>query len=90
MANNYREEFDTVLTAVDYVEGELARELLESAGIPSLLHGADFDVAELGLVSHAQMRHADLLVPRGTRDSARAKLVEAWGEEAVAKHDPRG
>jgi len=88
MVNNYRDEFDTVLRAVDYVEGELARELLESAGIPSLVHGADFDVAELGVVSHAQIRHADLLVPRGAHASARAVLVAAWGEEAVAKHDP--
>lgn len=81
-------DFDTVLASVDYVEGELARELLASAGIPSMLHSPDFDVAELGLVSHAQIRRADLLVPRGARASARAVLVEAWGEDVVAPHDP--
>jgi hypothetical protein len=88
MAPETRGEFDTLLASVDYVEGELAKELLASAGIPSMMHTPDFDVAELGLVSHAQIRHGDLLVPRGARATARAKLVEAWGEAVVARHDP--
>jgi hypothetical protein len=89
MSAQARDEFDTVLSAVDHIEAELARELLESAGIPSLLHSPDFDIAELGIASHGQMRLGDLLVPRGAQSAARATLVAAWGEDAVARHDPR-
>lgn len=89
MAQPFRGEFDVVLSSVAFVEGELARELLQSAGIPCLLHSPDFDIAEIGLASYAQLRSGDLLVPRGSRPAARAALVDAWGEAAVAKHDPR-
>ncbi|MCY2959998.1 MAG: hypothetical protein NTY35_07510 [Planctomycetota bacterium] len=89
MIQRFQGEFDVVLTSVDYVEGELARELLESVGIPSLLHTPDFDIAEFGFAAYRQLRHGDVLVPRGARPAARAALVEAWGEDAVARHDPR-
>lgn len=80
-------EFDLLLAAVDPIEGELARDLLEGEGIPSMLGGDDFDTAELG-VSHGMLRHPDLFVPKGARANARAILVAAWGEERVALHDP--
>ncbi len=88
MAQSYRGEFDLVLRAVDYVEGELAKNVLESAGIPALVHGPDFDMAEMGRASNAQVRGSDVLVPQGTRARAREILVAAWGEETVARHDP--
>lgn len=88
MAQSYRGEFDLVLRAVDYVEGELAKNVLETAGIPALVHGPDFDAVELGRAAHSQQRGSDVLVPSGTRDRARELLVAAWGEETVAKHDP--
>ena len=40
------DEFDVLLPAVDPIEGDLARELLDESGIPSMLHGPDFDMAE--------------------------------------------
>lgn len=89
MFDRFRTEFDVAAVDLDNVAGELARELLESAGIPSMLHGPDFDAAEFGSSAHALFRHVELLVPRGTRERARAVLVEAWGEDVVAKHDPR-
>lgn len=90
MAQPFRGEFEVVLASVAFVEGELARELLQSAGIPCLLHSPDFDIAEIGLGAYGHLRSGDLLVPRGSRTAARAALVEAWGEDAVAKHEPRG
>src|SRR5437868_776979 len=49
-----RDEFDVLLPSVDPLEGELTRDLLEQEGIPSMLHGPDFDKAELGLLVLAQ------------------------------------
>jgi hypothetical protein len=78
------DEFDVLLPAVDPIEGDLARELLDESGIPSMLHGPDFDMAEFGVAAHAVVRHRALLVPRGARARARQVLADAWGEERVA------
>lgn len=82
-------EFDLLLSAVDPIEGGLACSVLESAGIPTLLQGPDFDAAEFGQVSHAMLRGADLFVPKGSYADARRVLAEAWGEERVARLAPR-
>jgi hypothetical protein len=83
----FQREFDVLLAAVDTVQGELAREILESARIPSMIHGPDFDVAGLGSAAYGQLRHGALLAPHGARDRARAVLVGAWGEEVVRRHE---
>lgn len=85
----FRDEFDVLFESISHVEGELARELLASHGLPSLLHGSDFDVAELGVSVHGVLRPPTLLVPRGARARARAWLAEAWGEERVAELETR-
>lgn len=82
------EEFDLLLNDVDPLEGDLARQLLEEHGIPSMLHGPDFDVAELGRISHAVLRHQALYVPKGASVAARAVLAEAWGEERLTRLAP--
>ena len=82
------DDFDQLLSSVDPMEGEMAKELLADKGIPSMMHGPDFDVAELGRVSHNASRHPDLYVPKGTKVAARAILAEAWGEERLTKLDP--
>lgn len=76
-------EFEVVLAAVDHVEAELARGVLMDAGIPSMLHAPDFDFAEFGAAAYGQLWHGDLLVPRGSRDAARAALEAAWGEDVM-------
>lgn len=81
------DEFDVLLYAIDPIAGDLARDLLSSVDIPSMLNGPDFDRAELGLATHNVIRHPDLLVPKGSRAQARAILVEAWGEAKVAEND---
>lgn len=81
-------EFDLLLTAVDPLEGEMARNVLAAEGIPSVMRGPDFDMAELGPVVHAAVRHPDLFVPKGAHATARAVLVAAWGEQRVAELEP--
>jgi hypothetical protein len=68
-----------VLSGADDVEAGLARSLLEAAGIPCLLHGPDFDVAELGIAAHRQVRGTDLFVPPALAERAQGVLEEAWG-----------
>jgi len=71
-----------LLSAPDPVKGELARGLLEEAGIPSIFHGPDRDVAELGTAVHMAFTRPDLLVPASALEEARELLKQAWGEEA--------
>jgi hypothetical protein len=80
------EEFDRVLTGADPVQIELARGILEDAGIPCLEHGPDFDMAELGRAAHDVLRHQDLFVPRGQGERALDLLEAAWGR----RPDPTG
>ena len=77
------QEFDLLLKAPHPVEAELARGLLEEQGIPVLLHGSDFDVAELGSATHGMLRRPDLYVPRGARARAEAVLREGGYEEPI-------
>ena len=78
-----RTEIVVLLAAPTPVEAELARGLLEEAGIPSMLHGPDMDMAELGVAAHACFTRPDLLVPAAALEAARAILKEAWGEESL-------
>ncbi len=73
------DEHARLLTSADAVELHLAQELLESAGIPSLAHGPDFDLAELGTAVHDVLRRRDLYVPHACLAEARAVLERAWG-----------
>jgi hypothetical protein len=75
-----RSDFDLLLAAPDPTEADLARNLLEAAGIPSMLQGQDRDLAELGASSHSAISRPDLYVPKGSLERARAILREAWGE----------
>ena len=78
------EDFARLLEAVDPVELDLARGLLDEAGIPCMAHGPDFDVAELGRAVHATIRKPDLYVPRGALERAREVLRAAWGNARFA------
>ena len=75
-------DFARVLTAADRVTLELARDLLGGAGIPSLAHGPDCDVAELGRAAHDAMRRQDLYVPREAHARALELLEQAWGRHS--------
>jgi hypothetical protein len=73
------DEFALLIEAGSPVRLDLARNLLEEAGIPCVVHTGDFDVAELGVAAHAALRHGDLFVPHAALEEARAVLARAWG-----------
>lgn len=79
-----RDDYDLLLEAPNATEAALAQELLTEAGIPSLLHGRDRDVAELGVATHGRLTFHDLFVPKGTRERARKVLDESWTTERLA------
>lgn len=73
-----REERALLIEAANMVRIGLAKELLAEAGIPFVVMGPDFDVAELGQAAHDMLRGSDLYVPRSRFDEARAVLHGAW------------
>ena len=76
--------FVRLLEAPDAVEAELARELLQSVGIPSMLHGQDRDLAELGQAIHMRISRPDVYVPAAELERARRLLDEAWDRSALS------
>lgn len=72
-----------VLEGVDKMVADMARGLLTEAGIPSLLHGPDFDVAELGVAAHSTIRGLGVYVPRSAEARAKEILDEAFGGEVA-------
>src|ERR1700741_3848197 len=83
-----RADFALLLASPDPVEADLARDLLSSEGIPSMLHGQDRDLAEMGAASHDGISRPDLLVPKSAFERAREVLSEAWGDQPLADEDP--
>ncbi|MFN0007162.1 MAG: putative signal transducing protein [Planctomycetota bacterium] len=75
-----RADFALLLGSPDPVEAALAKDLLSAEGIPSMLHGQDRDLAELG-AGHAFIARPDLLVPKSALVRAREVLIEAWGDQ---------
>ena len=63
------------------VTADLAKSLLEAEGIPSLVQGPDFDVAELGRVAHDTARGTNVYVPPSALEQAQAILERAWGSD---------
>jgi hypothetical protein len=87
------DDYAVLLKGADTVEIDLARGLLREAGIPHLVHGSDFDVAELGVAAHHMVRGSNLYVPHELRDRARDVLKAAWGpidEEGRPQTRPGG
>lgn len=70
-----------LLDTVPSVTAELARNLLQAAGIPVIQHSPDFDVAELGVAAHGMLRGMSVYVPASALERAREILAEAWGED---------
>lgn len=83
------QDYARVLSGVDRLVGEMAKSLLAEAGIPSLLHGPDFDLAELGTLAHSRLRGLDVFVPRSAEALAKEVLEEAFGGD-VPEAEPDG
>ena len=68
-----------LLSGANTIEIDLAKGLLEEAGIPCVVAGPDFDVAELGRGAHDMIRGQNLFVAKAQYERAREVLDEAWG-----------
>ncbi len=75
------DEYALLLAAPSATSCQLAKNLLEAAGIPCMQHGMDRDFAELGAAVHMGVARPDLYVPKSAFDQAKALLDEAWGED---------
>lgn len=78
------QDYALVLSGVDRLVGEMAKNLLAGAGIPALLHGPDFDVIELGAYAHSRLRGLEVYVPHAAEARAKEVLDEAFGGEVPA------
>jgi len=76
------EDYALLIAAATAVDAELAKDLLESEGIPCLFHGLDRDFAELGGAVHLQVSHPDVYVPKAAFDRAVEILHKTWGDFA--------
>lgn len=74
------QDYALLLEAAPPLNTDLAKQLLAEAGIPAIVQGPDFDVAELGVVAHQMLRGANLYVSKPDLARAREILVQAWGE----------
>ena len=74
------DDYACLLDSVGLIEAQLARELLAEQGIPCLLHGPDFNFAEMGPASHAAVRGVSVYVTHGALAEAQGLLRAAWGE----------
>jgi hypothetical protein len=72
------EDFALLIPAANAVEAKLSKELLESHGIPVLLHGMDRDMAELGASGNMEASHPDVYVPVAALKEAVKVLSETW------------
>lgn len=84
----YDEEFAVLLEGINGMQAGMAASLLEDVGIPTMQHGPDFDVAELGSATHSMLRGTSLLVPHSALTRARKVLDDAgWGVALDADED---
>ena len=74
-----RDEPVHLLSASSYVQLELARNLLDHAGIPCIVEGHPFNSLEDPSRQWAGSVR-EIRVPRGSLARARALLNQAWGE----------
>lgn len=77
------DDFALLIPAATAVDAELAKELLESEGIPVLIHGFDRDFAELGGAVHLQVSRPDVYVPKTALASAFEILRRTWADFAL-------
>lgn len=83
------DEFALLLEGVNGIEAGMAKSLLAAEGIPCLVQGPDFDVAELGRAVHDMARGTNLFVPRQALVRAQRILdAAAWTQEEPESGGP--
>ncbi len=75
-------EYERLLEAPTPTDAALAKELLESRGIPTFVLGPDPNALVFG-ASADELFRPDLFVAKGLGAKARAILDEAWGTEKL-------
>ncbi len=85
-----QDEFALLLEGVNGIEAGMAKSLLAAEGIPSLIQGPDFDVAELGRAVHDMARGTHLFVPHQAFARAQRVLADAAWSDADPNSDERG
>jgi hypothetical protein len=78
-----RSDFAVLLASPDRVEADLAKDLLASKGIPSMLHGQYQDLVGLGYAGPISVARPDLLVPISALERAHEILSESWDADAL-------
>ena len=78
-----RSDFARLLTSLDPVEAELARDLLSSEGIPSMLHSPYQQIVGLAYGGPLSVGRSDLLVPKTALARAREVFSETWDGGAL-------
>jgi hypothetical protein len=69
-----------LMEAANYVEIQMIKGLLKDAGIPCVVEGPDFDMAELGRAAHDMIRGQSIYVPASALERAKAVVEAAWGD----------
>ena len=78
-----RSDFALLLTSLDPVEAELAKDLLSSEGIPSMLHSPYQQIVGLAYGGPWSVGRSDLVVPKTALTRAREVLSETWDGGAL-------
>ena len=78
-----RADFALLLPSLDPVEAELAKDLLSSEGIPSMLHTPYQQLVGLAYGGPYSVGRSDLLVPNAALARARVVLSETWDRGAL-------
>jgi hypothetical protein len=76
-------EFDLLLEAPDSTTAKLAQDVLEQAGIPSMLAENASDTIHHAYGLRSLDARPNLFVPKGQRDRALSLLRETWDREAL-------
>lgn len=76
-------EFDLLLEAPGPVEAQMAQNVLERAGIPSMLDETASDMIHLAYGLRSPQARPSLFVPKGARERALSILQEAWDRDAL-------
>jgi len=77
---SHSDDYALLIPCATAVDAELAKNLLESQGIPVFFESTDRGLAEVGHAAHLNISRPEVLVPRAAFDQAVAILRETWGD----------
>ncbi len=69
-----------LLIEPDWIDAQLAQNLLKEAGIPCILRTSNDTPLEFGLEGAPHLKRNDLMVPTALLAEAKAALARAWDD----------